>query len=208
MNNPLQILKEGFNSILLTGLVAAVLFLLVSLLFPLRYQADSQVIVITKGEKGLDAYTAMRSAKKIGENLANIVETNDFFAKVTSNLDDSKLSKQFSGLSERERRKLWRESVDASLNYGTGMLTVSTYHVEPKQAKKMNKEVLEVLLNQTSNYIGQKVNLKVVNPPLVSEYPTKPNLIINTIAGFFVGIVVSFGYLWYKKKQEHHFWFG
>ncbi|MFB6181832.1 MAG: hypothetical protein ABEJ24_02955, partial [Candidatus Magasanikbacteria bacterium] len=189
MFNPIKIFREGYKAITITGLISALLFLLVSLLFPLQYRADSQVIVITKGQSGLDAYTAMRSAEKIGENLVNIVETNDFFAKVGSNIKESKLSEKFKGITERQRRELWRETVDASLNYGTGMLTVSTYDQEPKQAKKMNKEVLEVLLSETSNYIGQKVNLKVVNPPLVTKYPAKPNLVLNTLVGFIVGIL-------------------
>ncbi len=208
MTNPIKLFKEKLKPIALTGLISALLFLLVSLLFPLKYRADSQLIVITKGESGVDAYTAMRSSEKIGESLMNIVETNDFFAKVASNLEDDQLKERFSGVSEQERRKRWREAVDANLNYGTGMLTISTYDQDTSQARKLNKKVLGTLLNQTSEYIGQKVNLKVVNPPLVTQYPVKPNLLVNTAVGLLVGIVASFGYLWFKRKQEHHFLFS
>lgn len=208
MINPIKLFKEQYKAIVITGLISALLFLLISLLFPLQYRADSQLIVITKGEEGVDAYTAMRSSEKIGESLMNIVETNDFFAKVASNVENDKIKEKFSGVSEQERRETWSDTVDASLNYGTGMLSVSTYDKDPAQAKKLNKKVLEALLNETEEYVGQKVNLKVVNPPLVTKYPVKPNLLINTVIGFVIGLISSFGYLWFKRKQEHHFLFS
>ena len=205
-HSPLKILKDQWKLLTGIGIICAFIALLFSLLFTLNHRADSEVLVISGSGYGVDAYTALRSSERIGESLVNIIETGDFFAKVMTQLEKSETidKSRFEELSERERRKLWSKTIDASLNYGSGMLTISTYHPNPKKAKVLNTVVLNVLINESSDYIGQEVDLKVVNPPLATMFPVKPNLIVNTSVGFLVGFMGSFLILAYRDQK--HSW--
>ena len=64
------------------GLLVALLSLGVSLLLPHYYSAESRVIIISRDRSGIDPYTQAKSAERIGENLAQVMGTTDFYAKV------------------------------------------------------------------------------------------------------------------------------
>jgi capsular polysaccharide biosynthesis protein len=188
-HTPLKSLIQRWKLLVFAGAVVAFFAVLLSLVFtfPPQYRADAQVLVIAKSRYGIDPYTAAKFAEQIGGNVVQIVGTNDFYEKVTMqgghNLDLSK----FNNLSENKKRKLWQKMVDASAVYGTGVLNISVYNKNQEQAKEWTGAVADTLVGSGWEYVGSDIGMKVVNTPVVTNWPVRPNFILNLILGFAVG---------------------
>jgi capsular polysaccharide biosynthesis protein len=192
-HSPINLLKRRYKLVVLVGLFAATLSLLASFIFPLEYRADAQVLIISKSRSGVDPYTVVKSAERVAENIVAVMRTDDFYKKVVfesgRNLDTSR----FDAVSERKKRKLWQKTLQTSVVYGTGVLNISAYHPSPAEAKRFASAAADTLAAKGWEYIGGDVTIKVVNEPVVSRFPVRPNLLINILAGFVAGIIVMGG---------------
>ena len=77
--------------------------------------------------------------------------------------------------------------VDASAVYGTGVLNISVYNKNQEQAKEWAGAVADTLVGSGWEYVGSDIGMKVVNTPVVTNWPVRPNFIVNLILGFVVG---------------------
>jgi len=82
-----NLLKKHIKLILLWGFVFAVLSGGVSLFMPMQYSANSQVLIISKNQTGIDPYTQAKSAETIGANLISDHE-NDRFLRQSNAVAD------------------------------------------------------------------------------------------------------------------------
>lgn len=184
---PIELLVRRWRLIVFAGLSVAVLAVAVSLIFPLEYRADAQVLIISKARYGVDPYTAVKSAERVGENLLQVVKTNDFFLKTMAqpgyNVDKSR----FENVPERTKRERWQEAVGASVVYGTGVLNISAYHHDKAQAEQLAGAVANALVASGWEYVGGDVGFKLVNEPVATRFPVRPNLILNFALGLVLG---------------------
>jgi len=81
-HSPLTRMLQGSKILLALGFVTAVLAAGATFLFPLEYRADASVLIISKSRYGVDPYTVVKSAERVGENIAQIISTDDFYDKV------------------------------------------------------------------------------------------------------------------------------
>jgi capsular polysaccharide biosynthesis protein len=184
------VLKKQWRAIVLFGLVVGFVSLAVSLFFPLEYRADADVLIIAKSRTGVDPYTIVKSAERVGDSLVQIVHTDDFYAKVIEEALDRVDVREFDTLSARKKRKEWQRVVKPSVVYGTGVLKVSAFHRDPAKASDLASAVIDTLAKYGWEYVGGDVSIRVVNAPVVTDYPVRPNLLLNTIAGFFAGVLL------------------
>jgi capsular polysaccharide biosynthesis protein len=187
MRHPIQ---KNARFILFSGIIFAVIALLVSFLFPLEYRADAQVLIISKSRYGVDPYTVVKSAERVGENMLQVMKTSDFMNKTRAQEGFFIDWSRFDDLSERRRRKLWQKSVKGSVVFGTGVLNVSAYSTNKLQAQYLAAAASSALVSRGWEYVGGDVTIKVVNNPVVSKWPVRPNLLLNTFIGFVLGILI------------------
>lgn len=183
-----EILNRRRRPLLVAALAGMALSLLVTaVFFPLEYRADAQVLIISKSRYGIDPYTIVKSAERVGENIAEVMKTTDFFEKVMAqggyDIDQSK----FQNVSERVKRKRWTKAVQGSVVYGTGVLNVAAYDRTPERAAALAAATVDTLASRAWEYVGGDVTIKVVNAPIVSRLPARPNLVVNALAGFAAG---------------------
>lgn len=175
----------------LIGLVTAAIVAGITLLFPLEYRADAQALITPKNRYGVDPYTVIKSAERVGENLVQVMATDDFLAKVRTE-DAYQLDwSRFDSLNERQKRKAWPKMAVGSVVYGTGMLNVSAYNRNADQAKRFAGAVADTIANKAWEYVGADVIIKVVNSPIVTRFPVRPNLLVNAGLGFVVGVLLA-----------------
>src|SRR3989338_9187735 len=122
LSNPFKKLLRHWKVILVGGFIGALLSLVVTLLFPLKYRADAQVLIISKSRSGVDPYTIVKSAERVGENIAQIIRTTDFYTKVRTAEGYGINWDYFDALNERQRRRLWRRTIEPNVIYGSGVL--------------------------------------------------------------------------------------
>ncbi len=184
------IFQRSAKRLVLGGVVGALLAIGLSFISPVQYRADAQLYIISKSRYGVDPYTVAKSAERIGENLAQVIKTSDFYDKVMTNETFSLDRSYFQNVSEREIRKRWEKTVDGSVKFGTSVLNISAYHKNPDQAVTYAKAVMETLVTKGAEYVGDDVSMKVVNQPVVSSLPVRPNFLMNAVVGFAVGVCV------------------
>lgn len=188
-HQPARVLKKRSKVIFLTGMILAVMSLLGSLLFPLQYRADAQLYIISGSRYGADPFTIVKSAERIGENITQIMKTDDFYQKVIAQPGYQLDLSDFQNVEERVKRKRWNKTINGSVVFGTGVLNVSAYHEDPKQAEAFAGAAVDTLVERGREYVGTDVTMKVVNYPVATKYPVRPNVLINTILGFFIGVL-------------------
>ena len=182
------ILKKNWELIaLITGL-AVILALVISLLSPFQYSASTKILIIQKQEKNLDAYTATKSAERIGKNLVSIIFTSSFYNEVIES--NSSISSKFSADST-DRRKAWKKNIKADVIPESGILEIEVYDADRNFASQMVRTIAYVLVNKGSEYHGggADVEIKVVDDVFLSKYPVRPNIVLNLVLALVIGIL-------------------
>jgi len=198
-----NLLKKHIKLILLWGFVFAVLSGGVSLFMPMQYSANSQVLIISKNQTGIDPYTQAKSAETIGANLIQIMKTTDFYDKVMQSPTASFDKSQWQNLSDRDQRKKWSKDLSASMIYGTGLMDVVAYSNTQDDAVNLANAITQTIASQGYEYVGGDVSIKTVDNPLVSRWPARPNFLLNTGIGFAVGVLIAG--LWVSRYKKHLF---
>jgi len=199
-----EMLFRHTKLIFVWGVLIAILSAAVSLLFPWQYSAQSQVLIISRDRSGVDPYTQSKAAERIGENLAQVMQTEDFRNKVmerpTADFDKTR----WSNLSDRKQVKQWQRDVTGQMLYGTSLMTVTVYSTKD-DVLSLAAAVTETLTTHGWEYIGGDVAIKTVSQPIVSQWIAKPNILLNGVLGFLAGVFLSSA--WVIKYKRHLFGF-
>lgn len=199
-------LLNGWVTIVLCGVVGMALAVLLSFLRPLEYSSTTRIL-ITQELGAVDAYTASRSSERIADDLANIVYTSAFFDKVMTSgyeIDSSYFSDD-----EIKRRQQWEDAISASVSRSSGLLSITAYHTDVDQAEELATAVAYVLTTEGWTYTsGGNITVQVVDEPLDSRYPVRPNLLVNGFSGLVLGLLGGSGYLLIaaeRLRRRHQF---
>lgn len=176
--------------IFLWGMLFASLALIVSLFFPKYYRSQSDVLIVVRGA-GADSYTQAKSAQQVGDNLSQIVGTTDFYKKVMENQPAQFDRSVWGNLSDRKQRKMWNKNVQVGMGYGSSLLNITVYSKSKTDAAAFNQAVVSTLVSNAWEYVGGDISIKAVNDPLTSFFFARPNLLINAVAGFIIGALLS-----------------
>ena len=198
----LHTLEKNAKLIFVWGLVFAVLSIAASLFFPKQFSATSQVLIISRDRTGVDPYTQARSAERIGANLAQVMNTTDFYNKVMNSTAYPFNRESWKNLTDRQQRKNWTKDVRAAMIYGGSLLGINAYSYSQAEAVNLSNAITQTLAAQGWEYLGGDVAIKVVSNPLASRWPARPNLFINAVVGLLVGSLISG--LWVLRFRRRH----
>lgn len=196
----MQTIARHLKLIIVWGVIFALVTGAVSWFFPRQYSAESQVLIISRDRTGVDPYTQAKAAGSIGENLANIIQTTDFYNKVMSSPSSDFDKTVWQNLSARDQRKQWEKNVRASMVYNTSIMSITAFANTQDEAVKFSRALANVVASQGWEYVGGDVAIKIVSDPLASRLPARPNFILNTVLGFFLGALIAT--LWASKYRR------
>ena len=175
----------------------------VSFVEPLQYSSSIRLLIIQPAALNYDPYTAIRASASVGGNLAQIVYTTDFYNRVIAskyNIDAS-----YFPTDDAKRRKKWSQMVSVRVEQGSGLLNITVYHTDKDQATEIANAIAYVMTTYGSNYVGGSgLSIKLVDEPLVSRFPVKPNVLANGFIGFVVGIFLSIAYVLLTDKSRKY----
>jgi len=171
-----------------------------ALLLPIQYRADVDILLIARSRVGSDPYTTVKSAERVAENLAEVIGSSDFFSKVKAQTGYDLDWSRYDNRSALERRRLWQKTVTAQVLYGTGVLRVSAYSNPINEAEKMAAAIADAMVNRGGEYTSGDVGMKIINEPVASKFPARPNLVAFFVLGFVLGFLVVI--FWTKKKNN------
>lgn len=143
-----------------------------------EYSSYSQVLIIQEQGQQMDAYIAAKASESLAKNLKKAISTSSFRNKVLENSSDIELNKF---QSEKRRRKEWIRTIDVKILPNSSILEIICYHTSAFQVEKLLNNVLKTLLENHQNYHGGRDNirLEIINYPLTSINPTRPNWFLN-----------------------------
>jgi len=161
--------------------VAGALVFSVSLMLPIRYQANSSVLITQKDAAGLDAYKEVKSAEFTGKIVGQVILSNAFMESVTGQSDPAK--RLLTGASDPEDRlKTWRKAVRVDQVSNTGVLNLAVLAGSREDAKSIMETIVAQLGNDTQNFLANpQIGIKVVNQPYYLGQPAYPQVIENTV---------------------------
>jgi len=184
----------------LFGIIGLFFAVAVSFVNPLQYSSTVRLLISQDIGTSVDAYTASRSEERIAQNLATIIYTTTFFGEVLGagfEIDEKTFSTK-----DYKRRNEWRKTVSASVSRGAGILTVTTYRPDVKQAEQIARAVAFVLTKNASEYAsGGNVRVRLIDAPLNSRWPVKPNLLANGVSGLILGGFVGMAYVLLQSER-------
>ena len=188
--NYMHILKDKWQVVALTATILLLLTVIISLLQPFEYRARVGMLVIQKQTASLDAYAAARASERLALGLGNVVESESFFYQVVDtnpNINIDWPQKQ------DKKRQAWKRMISFNVSAETGILNIDVYAKDKDQAKMIAGTIAHVLTNKSAEYHGggDSVIIKVIDPALVSNYPVRPNIILNVFAALVLGIILS-----------------
>ncbi len=197
-----QILERHWKTIAVSAGVTMLLAAALSFVRPLEYSSTMRLLIIQKASQSLDPYTAIRSAESIADNLSQIIYTSVFFDKVTS--AGFQIDKSYFDASETKRRKQWSDMVSTQVTHQTGFLQISVFHKNKEQASEIARAIAYVLTTEGNQYIGgHDLAIQLVDTPLQSRFPVRPNVPLNAFLGAAIGVVLSALYLVVGEARRH-----
>lgn len=187
--------------ILVFGLLFAVVGAVVSLAKESVYESSSRVKVTIKPRPGQDVLSALRAESLLAENLAIVVNSQNFLDLVaTENESVLKLlpKEQFA------RLKWWRQAIKAQAEGQNGILRIQAESNKPETAHLLALAATQTLLKNINRYHGAEegeIALQVLDFPLVSAEPAAPQPFINIIGGMLVGGLLGFIFILLRPQQ-------
>lgn len=199
MNLTISYIVKKWNMILLFAILSATLALVGSFVRPLEYSSSVRLLIVQKNIGVSDAYTVLKSAESIGDNLSQVVYTSSFLDKVL----DSKylVNKNFFPRKEYDRRKKWSRMLETQGSRGTGFLRLTVFHPDAREANKIARAMSSILIEEGWQYVGTAMEMKLVDKPLESRFPARPNIFANIFFGFFFGGCAGMLYVLGKQRM-------
>ncbi|MFA6514266.1 MAG: hypothetical protein WCT50_03210 [Patescibacteria group bacterium] len=174
--------------------VTVVLTITISLLSPLKYGSKSRLLVL-QNSTGSDVYSLSKSNEYLGNLFAQIVYSGSFYDQVKAsqyNID----SNYFSGNYGQQLKK-WQQTVKTDTQGDTGIIKINVYHPNIQEAKQISLAINDILINKNQDYHGgQNIKVNIIDQPLVSNYPIKPNLPYNIALALAASFIVSLFYIY------------
>jgi len=201
-----QIFSRKKQTIFSIMLIAIVIVLVVSILSPIKYGAQSRVLVMQE-RTNVDAYTLSRTNEYLGNLFSQIVYSSSFFELVIRN-KNYQVDHNYFGSQQSEQLKKWRNTVNARSYGDTGIIEINVYHPVPQQANQIALAVNDTLTSDGHKYSGnENIKINVIDQPLVSDRPVKPNIPYTfaiTIIGSFI-LALIFIYIFPERKYDLSF---
>lgn len=192
------ILSKKIGLMILVGLLlAAVSFWGIMLISP-RYQSNFDVLVVQNQEGFVDSYTLAKSTEYFSKLLSESVYTETFLNKVIEG--DPELSKVLP-VGREDRMKAWGKMIQTSINIDLGMIHLKTLANDKASVERLSKTIGNVLAENNNLFVSenQKIEVRMINAPLIKNNPGMNTLVFTVTASFLIGMLLVFIISFYKN---------
>jgi len=200
----LSLLKKRKGTVTAIVLIFLIVGTIATLGQPLKYRAKSRLLILQPNANA-DAYAVARANEYIGGLISEVAYSGSFLDSLNSSAYTFDRS-YFDG-SYKDNIKKWKKTISAKNNGDTGVIDIEVYHTDPQEALKIAQAVDQLIVSDQSPYRfdANQVKLNVIDQPIVSSFPVKPNLLANLALSLLFGFLAgcSYIYLFPRKKVAH-----
>jgi len=195
LKNYLALMLKKKSTIMFFVFIFVILTIILSLIQPFKYGSSSQVLVI-QNSSNPDPYLASKSTEYLSNILAKVVYSNSFYENVLNS--GYYINKDYFGKTVKSQMKTWSKTVSAKSINDSGIIALNVYHADRSQAELIARAIAYTLQTKHGLYHGggDNVAIKVIDEPITSNYPVKPNLILNFGLALALGFIFSSAYIY------------
>lgn len=187
-------LKHYWLAILLTTVLTFAGSAIFTITQPMEYRAQFTVLVLEKNPN-LDGYAAAKAAERLSQSLAKAITTAAFADSVYNQIKEnpSLQGNPIISADPQVRQDAWRQEISTLAQPEVGQVKVMVYQKDRTIAGILANAISIATVGLGNDYLssGNTVSLKVVDYPLTSKVPVRPNIFVNLAAGVFVGLAGS-----------------
>lgn len=208
--------KNWRNALIIT-LVFLILTLAFTLARPLKYRSSSRLLVMQDYSAQSEPDAASKSAQYLSNIFSEVVYSSSFFNEAMSS--DFNIDKNYFNKNDEKRQKQWNKMISAKAISDTGIIDIDVYHTNKEQADQISQAIGYILKTKHNLYHGggDKVSVMIIDKPITSNWPVRPNILVNLILALVFGLCAgmaflyyfpgynldsSFARLWRRKKQK------
>lgn len=161
-----------------------------------KYEAKSKLLITERFTGATDPYVAAKFNDYINSVLAKVASSNTFYTEVIN--ANGQIDQSYFPDRVDKRMKKWGQTIDAQAGNDSGILQVSIYHTDSSQALQIAQAANNIFMfrNQLFHGFGDMVEVKVIDEPIVSRWPVKPNIPLNLGLSVLMGLIVALGYVY------------
>ena len=198
-----SLLKQKRQTLLSIFLIFLVIGSAFVLLQEFKFGTKSKILVIQEGYGRVDPYAVSRSVEYLSDLFSRVIYSNSFFSLVVSS--DFDIEESYFGEDATKQMKKWKKTISAKAVENSGIININIYHPDANQAKQIALAVNHILITQNQNYqgLGDSVKISVLDQPVVSKYPVKPDLFFNLL--FIFGLSLLFGLIYIYVFPEERY---
>lgn len=190
MNTFEQRMKSKWQMIMLIAVITAAVVFTISAFIPPKYRSDITFLVIQKqASSKVDAFSAAKSAEYLSDILSRVIYSEAFIEDVTSSPIETR---DFSADPE-DRKEEWQKMLNVKKVNNTGIINVTVFDKSRDEAAKTAEAIAWALSVRGHKYHGggERVVVRVIDGPITSAKPAQPNIFLNTLMGFVIGLGIA-----------------
>jgi len=165
---------------------------------PLEYRAGARLLIVQNygANTPLDPYVVAQANKYLSGVLTQVVSSNAFYEQTIGS--GFNFDKEFFSGDLGSQLAKWRQAIEAFAADDSGIIEIRTYHPDKNQAEQLAQAVVYTLKEKHALYhsSGEKVSLKVIDQPLVSNYPVRPDLFLTFGSSLLLGFAFGLFYIY------------
>lgn len=174
---------------------------------PLRYKAESRLLIVQDFSTKASSYSITQSNDYISKLLARVVNSSSFFKDVANsgyNIDTGYFSPTGNSV---EMARTWKNTVEANATAENGgTLDITVYHTDKEQLRQIAEAVNHVLVTNHQKYhsLDERLEVKIIDFLTTSEFPVKPNVFYIFAVSLVLGVITgsSYVYLFRAPREE------
>lgn len=192
----IKVIKNRRWAVLLIIAIFLVMAVVAILIQPLKYEASSRLLIIQENPS-TDFYTMTKSNQYLGSLLTETVASGSFYDLVSA--ANPSINWGYFGQTYKQQVMKWEQTVEASSASDAAIIQINVYHPDPEQARQIALAVDNLLVSPNGLFqnSANNIKLKIIDQPIVSTYPVKPNITADLIGALALGLLFGLIYVYY-----------
>jgi capsular polysaccharide biosynthesis protein len=202
MEKFIQIVRNHWQTVFLTTFLLTAMVFAVSAFLTPKYESDMSILVIQKqSEDKVDAFSAAKSAEYLSDIFSKVIYSDSFIDDVIQS--PLNITRKFP-VDKEDRKKEWEKDIKVKKINNTGILEISVFDPSRKEAEKIVQAIAWNLSTNNGKYHGggQKIVVNAIDGPITSQKQARPNVLLNSLLAFLIGIIGSLGWFYFMEKVE------
>lgn len=190
----IRLLKKSIIPIVFVGCIFSIAsFFMTKIFITPQYQATTQLV-------GQSDYSSVNDINKANFQLL-MVNTYKGLTESSLVLEEAKdtlLKHESENYTVDQIQKML--TVDGDEN--SQIFTVKVEYSDPNSAKKIAQAVGDSLVKNVGTLLGKGTKLSIISASQVSYTPISPNVRLNTMLGFLLGMLLTVGIIYLREIQS------